>query len=56
MFRTLGSTTTYSKGHFRQGSKDRGPMKSSIPIGQEFLIGPKDFRLGSRTKTNQIVI
>jgi len=24
------------KGHFRKGSKELGPMKLSIPIGQEF--------------------
>jgi hypothetical protein len=24
------------KGHFRQGSKEEGPMKSNIPIDQEF--------------------
>jgi len=34
----LGEST---KGHFRKGSKEQGPMKLSIPIGQEFLIGLK---------------
>jgi hypothetical protein len=24
------------KGHFKKGSKEQGPMKLSIPIGQEF--------------------
>jgi hypothetical protein len=28
-------STIGAKGHFRQGSKEQGPMKSSIPIGQE---------------------
>jgi hypothetical protein len=31
------------KGHFRQGSKEQGPMKSNIFIGQEFKIGLKVF-------------
>ncbi len=31
-------------------------MKSSIPIGQELLIGPKAFWQGSKTETNQIQI
>ncbi len=25
----------WGKGHFRQGSKEEGPMKSNIPIGQK---------------------
>jgi hypothetical protein len=25
----------YTKGHFRQGSKEQGPMKFNIDIGQE---------------------
>ncbi len=45
-----------NKGHFKQGSKKQGPMKSSIPIGQEVQIGPKAFRQGFKTKINQIVI
>jgi hypothetical protein len=49
-------STIGAKGHFRQGSKEQGLMKSSIPIGQELEIGPKAFRQGSRTKTNQIVM
>jgi len=39
-----------AKGHFKQGSKEQGPMKLSITIGLEA------FRQGSKTKTNQIVI
>jgi hypothetical protein len=35
---------------------DKGPMESSILIGQELDIGPKAFSQGSRTKTSQIVI
>ncbi len=35
---------------------DKGLMKSSIFIGQKLYIGPKAFRQGFRTKTNQIVI
>jgi hypothetical protein len=46
----------YIQGHFRQGFKEYGPMKLRIPIGEEFLIGPKVFSWGSMTKTNQIVI
>jgi hypothetical protein len=31
-------------------------MKPSIPIGQEFLIGPKAFTEGSKTKTNHDLV
>ncbi len=48
--------TYQTKAHFRQGSKEQGPMKLSIPIGQELLIGPKAFRQEYKTKTNQFVI
>jgi hypothetical protein len=42
------------KGHFRQGSKEQGPMILSIPLSQELKIGPKVFSQGSKTK--QIMI
>ncbi len=45
-----------NKGHFRQRSKEQGPMKSNITIGQELQIGPKTFRQGFKTKINQIII
>jgi hypothetical protein len=44
------------QGHFRQGSKEHGPMKSNITIGYDSKIGPTVFRWWSKTKTNQIML
>jgi hypothetical protein len=48
-----------TKCHYRQKGPRRrrvGPIKLSILIDREFLIGIKAFRQWSKTKTNQIVI
>jgi hypothetical protein len=42
-----------NKGYYRQGSKEKGPMKSSILIDQEFLIGIEAFRQWSKTKQDK---
>jgi len=55
LFWVFDGASRSTQGHFRQGSKEQGPMTSSICISQEFYIGPKAFRWGFETKTNQIV-
>ncbi len=44
------------KGHYRQGSKEQGPINRAILLVKTFFIGIKAFRQWSKTKTNQIVI
>jgi hypothetical protein len=56
LFWLFDGASRSTQGHISQGSKEQGPMTSSICISQEFYIGPKAFRWGFRMKTNQIVI